>query len=160
MTAIDETFVQDLLARMGDWFSDDDRFRRARTGREYYPYTELFSPIRVNRIHLKNRVVMGPMGNVNMAEEFGRPSHKMIHYFVERARGGVGLITSGLVPVGVDSDPTLTERDGRTYFRASPAAARCSPAGASWPTASMRTGRTSSSSSRRGWGAWVTRNRC
>jgi len=42
---------------------------------------------------------MGPMGNISLAEEMGRPSQKMIDYFSERAAGGVGLITSGLIPV-------------------------------------------------------------
>jgi len=42
---------------------------------------------------------MGPMGNISMADETGRPSNKMIQYFAERARGGAGLITTGLVPV-------------------------------------------------------------
>ena len=101
---------------MGDWFDDEEQFQLARMDRKYYPYTHLFSPIQVNRLHLKNRIVMGPMGNSNMAEEFGRPNDKMVQYFAERARGGVGLITSGLIPVGADSDPTLTEKDGRTYF--------------------------------------------
>src|SRR5512137_3215840 len=80
------------------------------------PYTQLFSPIQVNRLKLKNRIVMGPMGNFNMAEETGRPTNKMIQYFAERARGGVGLITSGLIPISQTVDPTVTERGNKTYF--------------------------------------------
>ncbi|MCX6086116.1 MAG: enoate reductase, partial [Caldiserica bacterium] len=64
-----------------------------------YPDSKLFSPIQVNRLTLKNRIVMGPMGNISMAEEMGRPTNKMIQYFAERARGGAGLLTSGLVPI-------------------------------------------------------------
>ena len=116
MKISDEGFVGNLLEQMGAWFHDEEQFQLARMGRKYYPYTQLFSPIQVNRLYLKNRIVMGPMGNSNMAEEFGRPSQKMVQYFVERARGGVGLITTGLVPVGADVDPTLTEKGGRTYF--------------------------------------------
>ncbi len=40
----------------------------------------------------------------------------MIRYFVERARGGVGLITSGMVPISDAADPTVTDRDRSTDF--------------------------------------------
>jgi 2-enoate reductase len=56
------------------------------------------------------------MGNINMAEEMGRPSEKMIQYFTERARGGAGLLTSGLVPISQTVDPTVTEPGDRSYF--------------------------------------------
>lgn len=59
---------------------------------------------------------MGPMGNISMAEETGRPNTKMIQYFTERAKGGVGLITSGLVPVSHGVDPTVTELNNLSYF--------------------------------------------
>ena len=58
---------------------------------------------------------MGPMGNISMADD-GRPSDRMVRYFAERAEGGAGLLTSGLVPVGQRSDPALTERGGLSYF--------------------------------------------
>jgi 2-enoate reductase len=60
--------------------------------------------------------VMGPLGNISMAEEMGRPSNKMIEYFAERARGGAGLLTSGLIPFSQGVDPTVTERANKTYF--------------------------------------------
>jgi 2-enoate reductase len=116
MTSISADFLTGLLEHMGDWFNKEDQFQLARLEKKYHPYTRLFSPIQVNRLRIKNRIVMGPMGNLYMAEEHGRPSNKMIQYFIERARGGVGLITSGLVPVGDPSDPTVTERDRLTYY--------------------------------------------
>ena len=58
---------------------------------ELYPYDALFSPIRVNRLTLKNRIVMAPMGNIDMCEETGRPNQKMLDYFFARAKGGCGL---------------------------------------------------------------------
>ena len=39
-------------------------------------FRSLFSPIQVNKTMIKNRVVMGPMGNLNMCEESGRPNDK------------------------------------------------------------------------------------
>lgn len=90
--------------------------------KDLYPYTSMFSPIRVNRMTIKNRVVMAPMGNLMMCEEYGRPSEKMIRYFVARAKGGVGLITSGLIPISDKIDPTVTEVGGKVMMpRISPA---------------------------------------
>ena len=69
-----------------------------------FSYDATFSPIKVNRLTLKNRLVMAPMGNICMCDETGRPNAKMLKYFEERAKGGVGLITSGLVPVSYKQD--------------------------------------------------------
>lgn len=108
--------VQGLIDQLGDWFLDEEKLRWGRMTKELYPYEKLFSPIKVNSITIKNRIVMGPMGNISMAEEMGRPSIKMIKYFAERAKGGVGLITTGLVPVSHYIDPTVTEKGDRSYF--------------------------------------------
>ncbi len=81
-----------------------------------YPYDNMFSPIRVNRLTLKNRLVMAPMGNICMCDETGRPNEKMLKYFEERAKGGVGLITTGLIPVTYGIDKSLIELGELTYF--------------------------------------------
>ncbi len=65
---------------------------------------------------IKNRVVMGPMGNLNMCEESGRPNDKMLQYFFARAKGGTGLLTTGLIPVSHGIDPTVTEVDDLSLF--------------------------------------------
>jgi len=109
-------FIEDLLARLPDWFQDEEQFQLARLTNQLHPYTALFTPIQINQLTIKNRIVMGPMGNISVADEHGRPSSKMIQYFTERARGGVGLITSGLVPFSQGIDPSVTEADGRSYF--------------------------------------------
>jgi 2-enoate reductase len=111
-----DAFTEDLVGKFDHWFEDGSWLRHAAMRSDLHPYTHLFSPIQVNSITIKNRIVMGPMGNVNMVEEMGRPSNKMIQYFTERARGGVGLITSGLVPVSQGIDPTVTEPGGRTIL--------------------------------------------
>ena len=56
------------------------------------------------------------MGNIDMCEETGRPSDMMLQYFFARAKGGCGLITTGLVPVSHSIDTTVTELDKLTYF--------------------------------------------
>jgi len=116
MTPLTEDFVKHLLEHMGDWFDDVRQLQSASLRKDLFPYTHLFSPIQINQLHVKNRIVMGPMANTGMSDEYGRPSEKMIRYFVERARGGVGLITSGMVPISDPADPTVTERDRSTYF--------------------------------------------
>ena len=59
---------------------------------------------------------MGPMGNLNMCEESGRPNDKMLQYFFARAKGGTGLLTTGLIPVSHGIDPTVTEVDDLSLF--------------------------------------------
>jgi 2-enoate reductase len=59
---------------------------------------------------------MAPMGNIDMAEETGRPNDKMIQYFIARAKGGVGLITTGLVPISHGIDNSITELGKLSYF--------------------------------------------
>lgn len=59
---------------------------------------------------------MAPMGNINMADPIGRPLPKMIEYFIERARGGTGLLITGLIPVSFGIDPTVSEDNDTTYF--------------------------------------------
>ena len=59
---------------------------------------------------------MAPMGNIDMCEETGRPDDRMLQYFFDRAKGGVGLISTGLVPVSHGIDPSMTEPGGLSYF--------------------------------------------
>ena len=112
----ERAFVRRLSDDYGTWLLDDERRAQGRMSSELAPFEHLFSPIQVNAVRLKNRIVMGPMGNISVADETGRPSDRMVRYFAERAEGGAGLLTSGLVPVGQQSDPALTERGGLSYF--------------------------------------------
>jgi 2-enoate reductase len=116
MTLPAETFVKDLLDKLPEMLTQGEPMQHAHLSRDLHPYTALFSPIQVNRLTIRNRIVMGPMGNISMAEEMGRPANKMVQYFTERARGGVGLITSGLIPISQGIDPTVTEVGDRSYF--------------------------------------------
>lgn len=108
--------VKELVESFGIWFEDEQKLLDGRMTAELYPYDNLFSPIQVNGVKLKNRIVMGPMGNVSMADETGRPSNKMVQYFAERARGGAGLLTTGLVPVAFAVDPSLLEPGDLAYL--------------------------------------------
>ena len=106
--------IKNLTDSYGDWWKKG--YDTPRMTKELYPYQEMFSPIKINSITVKNRVVMAPMGNISMCDETGRPNEKMISYFEERAKGGVGLITTGLIPVSFGIDKSLIELGELTYF--------------------------------------------
>ncbi len=100
----------------GNWFNDESNFHGAHMEDEMYPYSALFEPIKINSLTIKNRIIMAPMGNVSMVDETGKPSAKMIAYFAERAKGGTGLITSGLVQISHGVDPSVTEPGDLSIF--------------------------------------------
>lgn len=54
-------------------------------------YPNLFSSIALGGMKLKNRIVMAPMAT-NFSSTTGRVTDQQIAYYVERAKGGVGLI--------------------------------------------------------------------
>lgn len=99
----------------GDWFVTG-KFPSPKMSKDLYPYKDMFNPIKVNSVTIKNRLVMAPMGNISMCEETGRPNEKMIAYFEERAKGGVGLITTGLIPVSYGVDSSIIELGDLVYF--------------------------------------------
>lgn len=111
--------VQELVDSYGSWVKSNADNCAGSTGRmtkELYPYDAMFSPITVNRMTIKNRLVMAPMGNIDMCEETGRPNDKMLQYFFARAKGGVGLITTGLIPISHGIDNSITELGKLSYF--------------------------------------------
>jgi len=110
--------IQDLTEQYGNWVKQpgEGKCKAAKMSQDLYPYSELFSPITINHMTVKNRLVMAPMGNINMCEETGRPNDKMIQYFLARAKGGTGLITSGLIPISFGVDNSLIELGNLTYF--------------------------------------------
>ena len=108
--------LMELTTWFGDWFLDGTTPQAGRMTQALHPYTEMFSPIQINKLTVKNRLVMAPIGNISMCEETGRPNEKMIAYFAERAKGGVGLIATGLIPVTHHIDNSLTELGDLSYF--------------------------------------------
>lgn len=108
--------INELVNGYSRWFEQDEQLNSGKMTDNLAPYTALFEPITINTMKLKNRIIMGPMGNVNMADEMGRPSAKMIAYYLERAKGGAGLITTGMVPVHMDADPTYGDLDSTGIF--------------------------------------------
>ncbi len=77
------------------------------------PLKTLFSPFRIGKLELKNRIVMPPMAT-NFAGTDGRVNDRHIAYYRKRAQGGVGYITfehTGVVKEGKAS-PGMALIDG------------------------------------------------
>ena len=71
----------------------------------------LFQPLRIGSIEIKNRIGMAPMGNMGMVDKENAFTQRAVDYFVERARGGTGLIVTGYMEV--DNEIEVSE-DGIT----------------------------------------------
>jgi 2,4-dienoyl-CoA reductase-like NADH-dependent reductase (Old Yellow Enzyme family) len=66
-------------------------------------YPRLFSPIQLNKLTIRNRIVSTAHAEV-YAEEGGLPGERYLRYYEEKARGGLGLaICGGSSPVSMDS---------------------------------------------------------
>ena len=59
-------------------------------------YEKLFTPIKIGDVNIKNRFAMAPMGPLGLADTDGGFNQRGIDYYVERARGGTGLIITGV----------------------------------------------------------------
>ena len=69
-------------------------------------YEKLFEKGRIGRLTIRNRAVMSPMGT-DLADTNGNASPRLIAYYAERAKGGIGLIINEYTGVDdVDSIPT------------------------------------------------------
>src|SRR4030042_2103644 len=72
-------------------------------------YAKLSEPIYIGNAFIKNRIAMAPMNDLHQFYD-GKEStinRNWIDYFVERAKGGVGLIITGVFKV----------EDKITFFR-------------------------------------------
>lgn len=65
-------------------------------------YTHLFSPVKIGTVEVPNRIAMMPMGVFSprlMNVKTGAYTKDGADYYIERAKGGTGLIITGLVPI-------------------------------------------------------------
>lgn len=62
----------------------------------FMKYSKLFTPIKIGSITIKNRFAMAPMGPLGLADANGGWNQRGIDYYVERAKGGTGLIITGV----------------------------------------------------------------
>ncbi|WP_458398075.1 oxidoreductase [Anaerotignum sp.] len=73
-------------------------------------YEHLFTPVKIGKVTLKNRFSVAPMGTGDMGGTRGEFKENTIEYYLERARGGFGLIVLGSVIVDMETDkPNLID---------------------------------------------------
>lgn len=59
-------------------------------------YKKLFEPVKIGKCEIKNRFAMAPMGPLGLADSEGGFNQRGIDYYTERAKGGTGLIITGV----------------------------------------------------------------
>ena len=64
-------------------------------------YNHLFSPVKIGPVEIPNRIALLPMGvfSPRMMNPDGSYTKDGADYYIERAKGGTGLIITGLVPL-------------------------------------------------------------
>jgi 2-enoate reductase len=69
-------------------------------------FHKLFEPIKIGNIVIKNRIAMAPMSIIGLCNPDGTFSERAIDYYVERAKGDVGLIITGNIKVENEIEKT------------------------------------------------------
>ena len=59
-------------------------------------YSNLFEPVKIGNCQIKNRFAMAPMGPGGLGDANGGWNQRGIQYYTERAKGGTGLIITGV----------------------------------------------------------------
>ncbi len=59
-------------------------------------YRNLFTPVKIGSLTIKNRFALAPMGPLGLADAEGGFNQRGIDYYTERAKGGTGLIITGV----------------------------------------------------------------
>jgi 2,4-dienoyl-CoA reductase-like NADH-dependent reductase (Old Yellow Enzyme family) len=61
------------------------------------PHPELFEPITIGDVEIKNRIAMAPMNTLFSMNNLGYANEQIMAYYAARAKGGAGLIISECV---------------------------------------------------------------
>lgn len=61
-----------------------------------YKYKKMFEAVKIGSLEIKNRFVMAPMGPLGLGDAEGGFNQRGIEYYTARARGGTGLIITGV----------------------------------------------------------------
>ncbi|NOY70134.1 MAG: NADH:flavin oxidoreductase, partial [Deltaproteobacteria bacterium] len=80
-------------------------------------YKNLFSPISINKVKIKNRIAYPALGLLYSHDR--KLNERYVRFYRERAKGGVGLLTvgpvgvdfigSGMLVLGIDNDETIAD---------------------------------------------------
>ena len=60
------------------------------------PYLNLYTPATIGTVKIKNRFAMAPMGPLGLSDTEGGFNQKGIDFYTARARGGTGLLFTGV----------------------------------------------------------------
>lgn len=61
-----------------------------------FKYSNLYTPVKIGKVEVRNRFAMAPMGPLGLADAEGGFNQRGIDYYTERAKGGTGLIITGV----------------------------------------------------------------
>jgi 2-enoate reductase len=64
----------------------------------------IFEPIKIGKVQIKNKIAMAPMGAFGLVDESCCFNQRAIDYYVERAKGGTGLIITSVCKVENELD--------------------------------------------------------
>ncbi|MBU4439625.1 MAG: FAD-dependent oxidoreductase [Acetobacterium sp.] len=67
-------------------------------------YAALFQPTNIGKLQIKNKISMAPMGPIGFADDNGAFNQNGQDYYVERAKGGTGLIITGICSVDLETE--------------------------------------------------------
>lgn len=68
-------------------------------------WKQMFEPAKIGKLELKNKFFMAPMGPPAACSEHGTYTPESIEYYVQRAKGGLGLLITGANWVDNDVEP-------------------------------------------------------
>ncbi|HUL21501.1 MAG TPA: FAD-dependent oxidoreductase [Thermodesulfobacteriota bacterium] len=69
-------------------------------------FKHLFEPVRIGKVEIKNRIALAPMGTGSiLVDSEGKLGPRGVEHYLERCRGGVGLIISHASKVENEIDP-------------------------------------------------------
>ena len=68
----------------------------------YENHSVLFEPIKISGVTVKNRFALAPMGPAGLSDLNGVFNQRGVDFYVERAKGGAGLLITGTITTEVD----------------------------------------------------------
>lgn len=80
-------------------------------------YSHLFSPVKIGKVEVPNRIALLPMGvfSPRLMNSDGSYTKDGADYYIERAKGGTGLIITGLVPLPKGGPQPSIVNNTKTY---------------------------------------------
>lgn len=79
-------------------------------------YSSLFTPLTIGKLTIKNRYAMAPMGPLGLGDCEGGWNDRGIEYYTRRAKGGIGLIITGVTFSDTEVEkPSFPNTPNSTY---------------------------------------------